>query len=110
MPGRESKNIIVLGGGTAGWVSAAILSTDMAKHGYDVTVIDTAEIPTIGVGEASIPTIYDLLDYVGLEDRKLVSDGQATFKYGIQFENWSTAGSRSARCRLPASGSPSSPI
>lgn len=94
MRARESKNVIVLGGGTAGWVTAAVLSTDMERHGYAVTVIDTARIPTIGVGEASIPTIYDLLDHVGLEDRELVSDGQATFKYGIRFENWSKPGSR----------------
>jgi tryptophan 7-halogenase len=85
----ESKKITILGGGTAGWITAAILSKDMAAQGYSLVVIDTTEIPTIGVGEASIPTIYDLLNYVGLSDQDLVKHCQATFKYGIQFENWS---------------------
>jgi tryptophan halogenase len=94
MPADQKKHILILGGGTAGWVTGAVLSNGMTRHGYKVTVVDTAEIPTIGVGEASIPTIYDLLTEVGLTDQELVRDGEATFKYGIQFENWSKTGEK----------------
>ncbi|UUA73821.1 tryptophan halogenase family protein [Cellvibrio sp. QJXJ] len=90
----HSKKIIVLGGGTAGWVTGAILSKKWETHGYQIVVVDTAEIPTIGVGEASIPTIYDLLNYIEISDQDLVKHCQATFKYGIQFENWSRPGER----------------
>lgn len=94
MPNKKLKNIIVLGGGTAGWVTGAILSKDMVKHGYSLTVVDTAEIPTIGVGEASIPTIYDLLSYLDIPDSDLIKHCAATFKYGIEFENWSKPGEK----------------
>lgn len=86
------KRIVILGGGTAGWVTASILAKNASQNGFEVTIIDTADIPTIGVGEASIPTIYDLLRHVGIEDHEVVSQAGATFKYGIQFEGWSKPG------------------
>ena len=86
------KKIVILGGGTAGWVSAAALARNAAKNGYEVIIVDTAEIPTIGVGEASIPTIYDLLRHTGIDDSQVIEKGEATFKYGIQFEGWSHPG------------------
>ncbi len=92
MSDSKPLKIVILGGGTAGWVSAAILSKGLAETGNSVTVVDTAEIPTIGVGEASIPTIYELLRNVGLSDADLIKEAEATFKYGIQFENWSKVG------------------
>lgn len=85
----EKQRVVILGGGTAGWVTAAILSCRLKACAYDITVIDSAEIPTIGVGEASIPTLYDTLKLVGLTDADLVKKCQATFKYGIEFEGWS---------------------
>ncbi|MGM8228647.1 tryptophan halogenase family protein [Cellvibrio sp. ARAG 10.3] len=88
----EPKKIIVLGGGTAGWVTGAVLSKNWQTHGYKIEVVDTIDIPSIGVGEASIPTIYDLLNYLELSDQDLIKHCQATFKYGIQFENWSKPG------------------
>ncbi|WP_201723117.1 tryptophan halogenase family protein [Caulobacter sp. X] len=92
--GPRAKRIIILGGGTAGWVCGSILARNARSLGLDVVVVDTAEIPTIGVGEASIPTIYDLLRHVGIDDRELVSRAGATFKYGIEFEGWSVPGDR----------------
>jgi len=73
-------------------VCGAVFARRSRELGYEVTVVDTAEIPTIGVGEASIPTIYDLLSHVGIEDAELIKHTAATFKYGIQFEGWSRAG------------------
>jgi tryptophan halogenase len=86
------SDILVLGGGTAGWACAAVLAQRSAENGVTVTVVDAADIPTIGVGEATIPTIYDLLKHVGMADSEVVKAAQATFKYGIQFEGWSRPG------------------
>ncbi|WP_422057939.1 tryptophan halogenase family protein [Sphingomonas sp.] len=88
----DIKNILILGGGTAGWACAAVLAQRSAEHGVSLTVVDAADIPTIGVGEATIPTIYDLLNHVGMTDSEVVKAAQATFKYGIQFEGWSRPG------------------
>lgn len=88
------RSIAILGGGTAGWVCAAVLAKKARQHGVSVTVVDTTEIPTIGVGEASIPTLYDMLAHTGLSDKDLVTHAEATFKYGIQFENWSRPGEK----------------
>jgi len=88
----ELRHIIVLGGGTAGWASAAVLARRSAQQGIRISVIDAADIPTIGVGEATIPTIYDLLRHIGMDDAQVIRSAQATFKYGIQFEGWSRPG------------------
>lgn len=92
MDKNKEMRIIVLGGGTAGWVTGAVLAKNAARNNYAVTVVDTADIPTIGVGEASIPTIYDLFRHLGMEDAEVFKSAAATFKYGIQFEGWSRSG------------------
>ncbi|MGA9658332.1 MAG: tryptophan halogenase family protein [Asticcacaulis sp.] len=94
MAHQKPKSIIILGGGTAGWVCGAVLAKHASENGVTVTIVDTADIPTIGVGEASIPTLYDMLNHVGLTDSDLVKSAEATFKYGVQFENWSKPGEK----------------
>lgn len=94
MSQEDSKRIIILGGGTAGWVSAAVFAAVKDVESHSVTVVDTAQIQTIGVGEASIPTLYEMLEFVGISDRDLIAKADATFKYGIEFENWSKQGEK----------------
>ncbi len=83
---------MVLGGGTAGWVTASILSKNLAQTNYTVTLIESDTIQPIGVGEASIPPIYSLIEYLELNDSDLITKVDGSFKYGIHFENWSKPG------------------
>lgn len=92
--GPAPRRIVILGGGTAGWVCGAVLARHLCRAGSEVLVVDTADIPSVGVGEASIPSIYGLLDLVGLTDGDLVRHAGATFKYGIEFDGWSQPGDR----------------
>ncbi|MDU0354349.1 tryptophan halogenase family protein [Paraglaciecola aquimarina] len=89
---RTKKKIVILGGGTAGWVTASILSKNLAQTNYTVTLIESETIQPVGVGEASIPPIYSLIEYLELNDSDLVANVDGTFKYGIHFENWSKTG------------------
>lgn len=82
------KHYLVLGGGTAGWISAAILSNLFKKSKTKVTVVESPDIPTIGVGEATIPSILDLLDYLRIPKEEFILATNATFKLGIKFVDW----------------------
>lgn len=81
------KNVVIVGGGTAGWMTAAALSKVFRKQ-LSVTLIESDAIGTIGVGEATIPTMLFFNNLVGLKEEDLVKHAQATFKLGINFENW----------------------
>lgn len=83
---------MVLGGGTAGWVTASILSKNLAQTNYTVTIVESDTIQPVGVGEASIPPIYSLIEYLELDDSDLIAKVDGSFKYGIHFENWSKPG------------------
>ncbi|MFC3120258.1 tryptophan halogenase family protein [Agaribacter flavus] len=88
----KNKRIVVLGGGTAGWVSAAVFSKDLKHSDYNVTIVESSDILPVGVGEASIPPIYSLIEYLGLNDSDLITKVDGSLKYGIHFENWSKLG------------------
>lgn len=92
MNNSDKQNIVILGGGTAGWVSAAVLSKQLISKGHHITLVESEHIPSVGVGEASIPAIYELLNYLEVDDSILIKEAEATFKYGIHFENWSALG------------------
>lgn len=81
------ENIIIVGGGTAGWMTAAAFSHatgDRAK----ITLVESEEIGTIGVGEATIPPFVGFNNLLGIDEATMMSNVQATFKLGIQFVNW----------------------
>ena len=85
---KSLKSIIIVGGGTAGWVSAAVLSR-VAKHlNYSITLIESPDVPTIGVGEATIPSIVDLLEFLDIPQEDFVKKTNATFKLAIKFIDW----------------------
>ena len=79
------KSIIVVGGGSAGWMSAAYLST---LPGVKVTLIESDRIPTIGVGESTIPGFIDFLKDIGLAEQTILDHCSGVRKYGIQHNNW----------------------
>ena len=87
------KSVVIVGGGTAGWMAAASLQHHFANTGLKFTVVDSSSIGTIGVGEATIPTIRRFYANLGLSDREVMRATQATVKLGIQFNDWHSAGS-----------------
>jgi flavin-dependent dehydrogenase len=86
------KRLVIVGGGTAGWITACylarMLSADLAE-GVQITVIESEDIGIIGVGEGTFPSIRKILNLIGLDETLLVRHGEATFKQGIRFLNWS---------------------
>src|SRR4051812_50108791 len=80
------KKVTIVGGGTAGWMTAAVLSQWLSQ--VEVTLIESDEIGIIGVGEATIPHIRNLLALAGVDPLKMISAAKATFKLGIQFVDW----------------------
>lgn len=85
------KRILVVGGGTAGWLSAAILARRLTNNGPDsiqVTLVESPEVATIGVGEGTFPTMVETLKYLGVDEYEFVRKCSATFKQAIKFCNW----------------------
>lgn len=80
------KRVVILGGGTAGWMTAAILSKSLTK--LNITLIESDQIGTIGVGEATIPSLHFFNDLLGINSSAFTKHTSGTFKLGIQFENW----------------------
>ncbi|WP_340678829.1 tryptophan halogenase family protein [Paraglaciecola sp.] len=88
------KNIVIVGGGTAGWMAAAMFSQYIADKDMQVTLIESPNIGTIGVGEATIPNIVSFNKSLGIDEVELIKATQATFKLGIKFEDWYKKDSR----------------
>lgn len=87
---REVRNVVVMGGGTSGWMTAAALQrlVNRATPGrLQVTVVEGPDGP-IGVGEATIPTLRGMLSILGADEREFMRRSKATFKQGIKFVNW----------------------
>jgi len=85
------KKVVIAGGGTAGWMAAAALGKVLGKT-LDITLIESDEIGTVGVGEATIPTILTLHEVLKIKEQDFLSAVQGTFKLGISFENWRDVG------------------
>lgn len=81
------KRIVIAGGGTAGWMVAALLSKTLGKS-LDIRLIESDEIGTVGVGEATIPMLQTFHELLEVNEQEFMAATQATFKLGISFENW----------------------
>ncbi|WP_275425511.1 tryptophan halogenase family protein [Saliniradius amylolyticus] len=78
-----------MGGGTAGWMSALLLNQQLSEYGVRVSLMESEQIGTIGVGEGTTPYIRQFFSAIGLSEREWMSECQATFKCGIRFPSWS---------------------
>lgn len=86
-----NKSVLIVGGGTAGWITAAymarMLSADLPE-GISITLVESDEIGILGVGEGTFPIIRKTMSRIGLDESILIREADATFKQGIQFKNW----------------------
>lgn len=92
MQKKSLNSICIVGGGTAGWMAASLLSTALQGSQIKITVIESPDIMTIGVGESTVPTIMDFIRTCQINLKEFIQATSATFKLGIRFEDWSTPG------------------
>ncbi|MBH8564174.1 tryptophan 7-halogenase [Nostoc sp. CENA67] len=84
---KNIESIVIVGGGTAGWMTAAYLSKAFKKN-MQITLVESSNLTTIGVGEATFSTIKLFFDFLGLQESEWMPKCQATYKMAIKFVNW----------------------
>ncbi|HSC67279.1 MAG TPA: FAD-dependent oxidoreductase, partial [Cellvibrio sp.] len=83
------KKIVIVGGGTAGWMSALVMAREWINQGIDIHLLESPEVGIIGVGEGSTPALKAFFDALGIAEAEWMPECNATYKCGIRFENWS---------------------
>src|SRR5438876_6998590 len=84
------KKIVIVGGGSAGWMTAMILADALIKKGIEIEVLESPTVGIIGVGEGSTPWMRGFFDELGIEESEWMPACNATYKCGIRFDGWST--------------------
>lgn len=84
------KKIVIVGGGTAGWMAASHFAKRWVKKGVEIEVVDSSRIATVGVGEGATPTIKRFLSDIDVQEEEWMPQCNATYKNGIRFVDWST--------------------
>ncbi|MDR7335055.1 tryptophan 7-halogenase [Roseateles asaccharophilus] len=90
----NKRRILIVGGGTAGWLTAAYLAKALRlaeRPHLEVTVLESPDISTVGVGEGTFPTIRSTLQFLGIDEGRFIRETSATLKQGIRFVDWAQA-------------------
>jgi tryptophan halogenase len=87
------RNILIVGGGTAGWMSAVFLSRFLANSDCTITVLESARVGAVGVGEATVPSMVKFVRNMQLDEEEFMRRCNATYKLGIKFSDWIEGGS-----------------
>ncbi len=86
------NQVTIVGGGTAGWLAATMLDNSLNQHSdgprVRVTLIESPNIPTVGVGEATVPGMPRLLGQLGIDEKQFFLRCNASFKLGVRFVGW----------------------
>src|SRR5689334_2468987 len=92
MPLNPIREIVIVGGGTAGWMAAASFAKHLEKLKCKIRLIESEQIGTVGVGEATIPPIIDFIRLLGVNENEVVREVKGTFKLGIAYRDWTRPG------------------
>jgi len=87
---NQDKRVVILGGGTAGWMAASLMNKQWSDKGISITLVESPDIGVIGVGEGSTPLVKTFFDLLGMEEHEWMPQCNATYKNGIRFDNWCT--------------------
>ncbi len=90
---RAITSIVIVGGGTAGWLAACLIAARAdrdAEHPLQVTLIESPDVATIGVGEGTWPTMRRTLERIGISETEFLLACDAAFKQGSRFDGWRT--------------------
>lgn len=88
---KPVRKVVIAGGGTAGWIAAMALSRQLGNM-LEITLVESEDIGTVGVGEASIPTMQTFHRLLRINEQEFMRATESTFKLGISFENWKSVG------------------